>query len=185
MRCKPNAAATAFRRIQTPIGELALVAGPLGLTEIISAPSPAALKGRLLTHYPRLAEGASEPLTIAADQVGEYFAGRRFDFSVPLDWRELTAFQVRTLQVLQTLAFAATLSYGELARLVGRPGAARAIGGVMAANPFPIIVPCHRVLGRGERMTGYSGGKGIETKQWLLAFEQAQVGGVPINSGER
>lgn len=83
---------------------------------------------------------------------------------------------VRVLQTLQGIPFGATTSYGQLAMMAGHPGAARAVGGVMAANPFPLIIPCHRVLGAGGKLGGYSGGKGVATKKWLLAFEQGTVG---------
>jgi methylated-DNA-[protein]-cysteine S-methyltransferase len=74
-------------------------------------------------------------------------------------------------QRLAELDFGEATSYGEIGRATGRPSAGRAVGGAIGANPIPIIVPCHRVLGANGRITGYSGGNGIPTKSWLLDHE--------------
>jgi len=81
---------------------------------------------------------------------------------------------------LQTVPFATTVSYGDLAAMVGKPRAARAVGRVMAINPLPLIVPCHRVVGRNGDLVGYSGGGGLVTKEWLLAFELKVVAGTQV-----
>jgi methylated-DNA-[protein]-cysteine S-methyltransferase len=101
----------------------------------------------------------------------DYFHGRRRNFELPLAMDTLTPFTTRVLRTLAQVKYGSTLTYGELAALAGFPSAARAVGRAMATNPFPIIIPCHRVLGAGGKMTGYSGGEGIATKQWLLRFE--------------
>jgi len=80
------------------------------------------------------------------------------------------------LQQLQQVPYASTVSYGELAVLAGSPHAARAVGRVMAGNPWPLIVPCHRVVASNGSLGGYSGGEGVPTKQWLLDFERRVAG---------
>ncbi|MEV0679826.1 methylated-DNA--[protein]-cysteine S-methyltransferase [Actinosynnema sp. NPDC050436] len=101
-------------------------------------------------------------------QLAEYFAGTRTEFDVPLDLVG-TPFQRSVWAELRSIPFGATVSYGELARALGRPTAARAVGLANGHNPISIIVPCHRVVGSGGDLTGYGGG--IARKRQLLDFE--------------
>ncbi len=109
-----------------------------------------------------------------ATELAEYFAGERRDFSLPLEAAG-TAFQHSVWAALRAIPFGETRSYGELARALGRPGAARAVGQANARNPLPIVVPCHRVLASGGGLGGYLGEWGehsaTATKRWLLAHE--------------
>jgi len=99
---------------------------------------------------------------------------KRLPPGLDLDMRGLTDFSRTVLDTLwHQVAFGQTVTYGELARMAGRPGAARAVGRVMASNRWPLLIPCHRVLGSGGALTGFSGG-GVEMKQWLLEREGAQ-----------
>ncbi len=116
-------------------------------------------------------EGSSELTRKAAAQLNEYFAGVRQVFDLPVSFGRQTPFARQILGCLAGVPYGELLTYGALAALCDRPKAARAVGRVMAANPIPIIVPCHRVVGATGKMTGYSGGDGIPTKKWLLAFE--------------
>jgi methylated-DNA-[protein]-cysteine S-methyltransferase len=104
----------------------------------------------------------------------EYFRGDRRIFAVPVDWAATDEPQGRVLTVLaETVGYGETISYGALARRAGLPAdptSARAVGSAMAANPVPIIVPCHRVLA-SDGLGGYSGGNGVEVKRWLLILE--------------
>ncbi|MGV8968992.1 MAG: methylated-DNA--[protein]-cysteine S-methyltransferase [Microbacteriaceae bacterium] len=109
-------------------------------------------------------------LVDAATQLGEYFAGTRFDFDVPVSLSG-TAFQQQIWAQLQLLPWGVVTSYGELGARTGRTSAGRAVGGAVGANPIPIIVPCHRVLASSGTITGYSAGEGIPTKVWLLDHE--------------
>lgn len=115
-------------------------------------------------------ENSTPVLERAVEQLGEYFAGTRKEFDLPLQARG-TPFQQSVWQRLQELDFGEHISYGELGALVGRPGSARAIGGAVGANPLPILIGCHRVLASNGAVTGYSGGEGVPTKLWLLAHE--------------
>ncbi len=107
-------------------------------------------------------------LRTAARQLEEYFAGTRNSFDVPLDLHG-TPFQQEVWQQLLRIPYGATVSYGEHARAVGRPKAARAVGAAIGRNPVSIIVPCHRVIGGNGSLTDYAGG--LERKRTLLELE--------------
>ena len=108
-----------------------------------------------------------------ARQIEEFFAGRSTDFDVPLA-PEGTDFQKRVWAELRRIPYGETISYAELARRIGRPGAARAVGRANATNPIAVIVPCHRVIGADGSLTGYAGG--LDLKQKLLAWERERSG---------
>jgi methylated-DNA-[protein]-cysteine S-methyltransferase len=122
--------------------------------------------------------GARAQLERACGQLGEYFAGQRRSFDLPVDWSAMSAAQRQVLPVLLASApYGETVTYGALARRAGladggRVPAARVTGQIMGSNPCPIVVPCHRVVA-GDGLGGYSGGTGIEIKRWLLIFEGA------------
>ncbi len=146
-----------------PLGRLRLVADDDGLTflELPHTRHPFD-PGVELRHAPaRLAE--------VRRQLDAWFAGERIDFDLPLSPRG-TAFQLAVWQGLRGIPYAQTISYGELARRIGRPRAVRAVGAANGANPLSIIVPCHRVIGSNGSLTGYGGG--LPAKQWLLAHER-------------
>jgi methylated-DNA-[protein]-cysteine S-methyltransferase len=90
---------------------------------------------------------------------------------IPIDTRHLTKFALRVVQQCRRIPLGQTLSYAELAARAGSPGAARAVGNVMKANRFPLLVPCHRVVGAGRTIGGYSAASGLEMKRRLLARE--------------
>ena len=108
------------------------------------------------------------PARVTARQIEAYFAGKLKQFDLPLR-AEGTPFRKKVWQALREVPYGQTRSYGEIAREVD--SAPRAVGGACGANPIPILIPCHRVIGAGGRMTGYSGGEGIETKLALLRLE--------------
>lgn len=112
---------------------------------------------------------ASHPVALAVAELAEYFAGQRTRFTVPVA-PQGTRFQGRVWAALQTIAFGETISYGELARVVGQPGAARAVGSANGKNPIPIVIPCHRVVRAGGQLGGFS--CGLEFKEQLLALER-------------
>lgn len=116
--------------------------------------------------------GETPLLTRAAQQLGEYFAGRRQTFDLPMELSG-TPFQKLVWQKLaQTVPYGQTVSYGELARRCGKPGAARAVGMANHRNPLPILIPCHRVIGTDGSPVGYGGG--LPLKVCLLALEAGQ-----------
>ncbi len=115
-------------------------------------------------------EGEHPYLTSAKIQLASYFAGELRAFDLPLDLRG-TDFQLSVWKLLRTIPYGKTWTYGEVALALGRPGAARAVGQAVGANPLSIIVPCHRILGQGRTLTGYGGG--LRRKRYLLELEQA------------
>lgn len=109
-----------------------------------------------------------ERLRPYVEQVAEYLEGRRTEFSLPLDLRG-TPFQVSVWRTLLTIPFGDTRSYSQIANGIGHPSAVRAAGAANGANPVPIVIPCHRVIGKGGELTGYRGG--VEMKAELLGLE--------------
>jgi methylated-DNA-[protein]-cysteine S-methyltransferase len=127
----------------------------------------------------RIAEGwepRADAFVHVERQLGEYFAGERTRFELPLSVRG-TAFQLRVWRALLDIGYGETTSYGELARRIGAPAAPRAVGLANGSNPISVIVPCHRVIGADGTLTGYGGG--IERKRLLLDLE---AGAIPLPS---
>jgi len=113
---------------------------------------------------------ADAPFSEIARQLGQYFAGERRDFDLPLRIAG-SEFRRRVWEALRAIPFGETRSYGQLAQGVGRPGAARAVGLANGRNPFAIVVPCHRAIGADGALVGYGGG--LERKRWLLEHERS------------
>jgi methylated-DNA-[protein]-cysteine S-methyltransferase len=109
----------------------------------------------------------------AKDQLQAYFNGTRQEFDLRLDLKG-TNFQLEVWQELARIPFGVTISYGELASRIGRLSASRAVGAANGANPLPIVIPCHRVIGSNGSLTGFGGG--LDTKKWLLALERTIAG---------
>lgn len=151
-----------------PVGRLGLVAGPDGLREIRWPDDlpPMAACG------PAAADADRPLLRAAARQLDAYFAGERDTFELALDL-DGTDFQRAVWRALAAIACGTTTSYGALAAAIGRPGAARAVGAAVAANPVPIVLPCHRVLRSDGRLGGFAAGPAA--KRWLLEHEGAAV----------
>ena len=172
MRTRPSPRATGYQTGPSPAGWIGVVAGTEGLVVLILAPSEAALEERLARDYPLLPQERNGLCAAALGQLQDYFAGVRHGFDLPLDLQGLTPFARDVLTALLLVPAGATIGYGELAALAGHPGAARAVGRVMANNPWPLVIPCHRVVGSDGALTGYSAAGGTTTKAWLLEFER-------------
>jgi methylated-DNA-[protein]-cysteine S-methyltransferase len=151
-------------RQESPIGTLTVLATDRGVQHIELG--PAVLGGGAV-------EACDDEVAIELD---EYFRGRRRRFTMPVDLSGVDAGFPRTVyEVLRReVCFGETVSYGELAEMAGRPGAARAVGNAMSRNPVPIVVPCHRVIAAGCRIGGY-GSSGVPTKRFLLALEGVEL----------
>jgi methylated-DNA-[protein]-cysteine S-methyltransferase len=148
--------------LPSPLGPLVLVARETELAGVYFADHAPKLEGAIA--------GDDHPvLRQAARELDEYFASERHSFTVPLSARG-TPFQREVWQALATIPFGATWSYAELARVVGRARAVRAVGAANGRNPHSIIVPCHRVINAGGALGGYGGG--LDRKRWLLAHER-------------
>lgn len=120
---------------------------------------------------------ADELLLAARRQVSEYLAGSRRSFDLPLDWSGMTAFQAEVLRLTLQIPFGSARTYGELANALGKPAASRAVGGALAHNPLPLLIPCHRVVASSGALTGYSAAGGIATKARLLEMEGLRIVG--------
>lgn len=101
-----------------------------------------------------------------------YVKGEQPGFTLPLNWEEVSPFTEQVLHVIETIPFGSTLSYKSIARIIHNQKASRAVGGACGRNPFPLLIPCHRVLSSGNKVGGFS--EGIEIKKCLLAFEGIQ-----------
>ena len=148
--------------LETPIGMIRLVAGDQGLYSIDWE------EGAIIDQEPE-----NPYLLLARQELRQYFAGELQTFTIPLDFSRWQGFTAQVYTLLRAIPYGETITYGELARRAGQPGAARAVGGIMARNPLPIILPCHRVIAATGALTGYSGGAGIATKIYLLQHEKA------------
>jgi methylated-DNA-[protein]-cysteine S-methyltransferase len=154
-----------YDEIETPIGPLLAVADDEGLRQILFPDR----RGRV--HAPQSGWiRDSRPFRELREQLAEYFAGRRRTFALKLA-PEGTAFQKSTWRALAAIPYGETVSYAELARRIGRPAASRAVGAANGANPLPIVVPCHRVIGKDGSLTGFGGG--LPIKRRLLELEGA------------
>ena len=155
-----------YRRIASPVGALTIAASDAGL-HAIEFPS-----NRHPQHREGWREGDHPLLDQAQAQLGEYFAGKRETFDLPLAPRG-TPFQREVWSALRQIRAGTTTSYGTLAARIDRPKAVRAVGHANGANPISVIVPCHRVIGSTGALTGYGGG--LERKRWLLAHEGVSI----------
>lgn len=108
----------------------------------------------------------------ACRQIGEYLAGRRRQFDLPIDWSAMTPFQRQALQITFAIPYGSVMTYAQIARQLGRPRAARAVGRSNATNPMPLVIPCHRVVGSDGGLHGYGGRGGLQTKARLLRMER-------------
>ncbi len=158
---------TTAMRVPTAIGEVTLMArdGALSAVYLPGEPVPPAPPGR------------AEPLPLAAEQLTAWLAGERRDFDLPLHDGG-TAFERRVWQELAAIPYGRTVTYGELAARIGRPEAPRAVGAAVGRNPLPVVVPCHRVVGAGGRLTGFRAG--LEHKRRLLDLEAGALG-IPLD----
>jgi len=161
-----------FDVVDTPIGDLLVAASERGLATISFDSDPvdrleqlARIAGPRVLRSPRSVD-------LARQELDEYFQGGRRSFDLTVDLRALAPFTVSVLKELARVPYGETTTYGELARRVGHPRAARAVGTVMHHNRIPIVLPCHRVVGATGDLTGYAGG--LDIKQALLELEGAR-----------
>lgn len=152
------------------VGVVGVAVGPRGLVAATVRPSKAKALAELKQRVPAGVREDAAATREACDQIAEYLDGSRKRFQLKVDWTGIgTEFQRQVWRELTKVKWGATVSYGELAERVGRPGAARAIGNVMNANRHWLIVPCHRVITSGGGMGGYGGGE--QVKRALLELE--------------
>jgi len=157
--------------ISSPIGRVLVAATEAGLVRVSFRRSEASFVAELRE---RLAvEVLPSPAKTAriVHQLRAYFAGERRRFDIEIDFRHVTSFQRRVLLAAAQVPAGQVVSYGEIARRIGRPGGSRAVGQALGHNPVPIVVPCHRVVAAGGALGGYTGG--LDIKRKLLRIEGA------------
>lgn len=168
-----------YHLFDTKFGPCAIAWSEAGLTRVqLPEATRAMTEARMLRGG---AEPAEVPLpAFAQDAVGalqRYFAGSTGTLeALPLDESIVTEFNSSIYRALRAVPWGTTVTYGDLAKRVGQPGAARAVGVAMGRNPWPVIVPCHRVLASGQKIGGFSAPGGTATKEKLLSLERVEVG---------
>jgi methylated-DNA-[protein]-cysteine S-methyltransferase len=169
----------AYARLDSPLGELVVAATPTGLVRIGYAdrsPEERLLEQLAARVSPRVLHAPAR-LDDARRQLDEYFAGRRRSFELATDWTLMGKFARRVLRRTAAIPYGEVSTYGTVAADAGSPRAARAAGAALGANPIPIVIPCHRVVGSAGSLTGYGGG--IWRKERLLELEGAQLSPAP------
>ncbi|MEO1016436.1 MAG: methylated-DNA--[protein]-cysteine S-methyltransferase [Pseudomonadota bacterium] len=157
----------AFTYLESPVGPL-LLAGDGAALHLVSFPEGSKAR-RPMPGWQR----EDRLFADSIDQLQRYFSGELKVFTLALHLSG-TSFQNSVWNALSAIPFGRTMSYGELAHRLDRPNASRAVGAANGANPIPIILPCHRVIGADGSLTGFGGG--LETKRYLLAHEQRKLG---------
>jgi methylated-DNA-[protein]-cysteine S-methyltransferase len=160
-----------YAQFGSPLGPLLVTASDEAIHHILFDDMPQTLL--LLNRRHELIENPGHPLLcLTRRQLDEYFAGQRQRFELPLAGQG-TPYQQKVWRLLCDIPYAATWSYAQLAHQLGQPTAARAVGMANGKNPLAIVVPCHRVIGKNQTLTGYAGG--LERKAWLLAHEATHL----------
>jgi len=171
--------AAAYTVLDSPFGRVLLAATKRGIVAAgvddegrFRSDIEARLAGSVVHDGPQAPEGAGAMLARARSQLQDFFAGRRRGFDLPLDLRGVPDWDRRVLEATRSVPYGEVTSYGRLARMIGMPRAARAVGGALGRNPVWILVPCHRVVGGDGSLGGYGGGLGaLDVKRALLASE--------------
>jgi methylated-DNA-[protein]-cysteine S-methyltransferase len=164
----------AYARADSPLGPLLLAATPRGLACVSYSEfrdEDKTLERLAARLSPRVVEAPAR-LDEIRRQLDDYFAGRRRDFSLQIDWGLVGDFGRRVLGQTAAIPFGEVSTYGDISRAIGSPGAARATGNALGANPMPIVVPCHRVVASGGKLGGYTGG--LDRKKLLLTLERGE-----------
>lgn len=120
----------------------------------------------------KVTANTSSLLKTAQRELEQYFEGKLTKFTFPMDISSGTEFQRSVWKEIQKIKFGQIKTYADIAKAIGKPLAARAVGGAVGSNPIPLAIGCHRVLGSSGKITGYSGGKGLPTKRVLLKLEE-------------
>jgi len=172
--------ASGFALFNTAIGRCGVAWGERGVAGVqLPEAGERETRARMLQRFPAAGETAPPPeVQRVIDRLVALLRGEASDFStIALDMDEVPAFHRRVYEAARAIPAGMTLSYGDIAARVGAPGAARAVGQALGRNPFPIIVPCHRVLAAGGKIGGFSAQGGVATKRRMLAIEGVQLNG--------
>ncbi len=153
----------------TPIGEIWLACSERGLVAVEWETNRAKLLDYLTRRLKMSIEENPHKLTKIAQELNEYLAGERRQFTIEIDWSWMRPFQREVLLATFAIPYGQTSTYGKISEQIGKPRSARAVGRAEATNPMPLVIPCHRVLGAAGKLRGYGGGLAI--KKWLLQME--------------
>ena len=156
----------------TRLGDLRLAASDFGLVAVEWADSQVDFDS-YLQKLKRPIQPDAKKIAPYVRELREYLNGKRTAFTIPIDWSLFRPFQREALQVVYRIPYGETCTYRDIAMEIGRPNASRAVGRANATNPMPLVIPCHRVIGRDGKLHGYGGGEGLKTKEWLLKLEGA------------
>jgi methylated-DNA-[protein]-cysteine S-methyltransferase len=150
-----------YTKTSSPLGDIVLTSSGKAITGLYTCEH---------SYFAQSQNGINNPefFQEAIKQLDEYFQKKRIVFNLPLSAIG-TQFQQSVWEALNNIPYGTTTSYGEIAKLLNKPNASRAVGSANSKNPICIIVPCHRIVGANQKLTGYAGG--IKTKQWLIEHE--------------
>ena len=180
--------ASGFALFDTAIGRCGVAWGERGVAGVqLPEAGERETRARMLQRFPAAGEATAPPeVQGVIDRIVALLHGEMSDLSsIPLDMDQVPAFHRRVYEAARAIPPGMTLSYGDIAARVGAPGAARAVGQALGRNPFPIVVPCHRVLAAGGKIGGFSAQGGVVTKRRMLAIEGAQLSGAkPLLDGD-
>jgi methylated-DNA-[protein]-cysteine S-methyltransferase len=168
--------AHSFTLFDTTIGKCGIAWGERGIVGVqLPEAGEAETRARMLNRFPAAGEADPPPeVGLALDRIAALLHGKASDLSpIELDMEGVPAFHRRVYEVARGIPPGKTLSYGEIAARLGTRGAARAVGQALGQNPFPIVVPCHRVVAAGGKIGGFSAHGGTATKRRMLAIEAA------------
>ncbi len=156
----------------TPLGPLWVAVSERGLVAVELSPDQDKINQQLnrTGHHQIVFDGTKT--AAALQEISEYLHGERKSFEMPIDWSVLTPFQERALRATCEIPYGGVTTYGDIARQLGNPRGARAVGRAEATNPMPLVIPCHRVIGADGGLHGYGAGEGLATKAWLLKLEK-------------
>lgn len=159
---------------RTPVGDLRIAASDLGLVAVEWADTQPELFAYLLRLKVPV-EQNQKRIQPFAREIREYLKSRRRKFTFPVHWATLGDFSQTALKAVYDIPYGETRTYADVAAQIGHPHAFRAVGRANATNPMPLVIPCHRVIGRDGKLHGYGGGNGLPTKEWLLKLEGAVI----------
>ncbi len=159
----------------TPLGDFRLAVSAFGLVAVEWADAKPQLIDYLLHRLKGNVEESQKHIHPYAKELGEYLKGKRRRFTFAIDWSTLRPFQKKMLKAVYEIPYGETRTYAGIAAQIGHPHAYRAVGRANATNPMPLVIPCHRVIGRDGKLHGYGGGDGLPTKEWLLKMEGAVI----------
>jgi methylated-DNA-[protein]-cysteine S-methyltransferase len=161
----------AYASVDSPLGPLLVATTPRGLVRVAytePGSQDEVLEELAARVSPRVLESPAR-VDEPRRELDEYFAGRRMEFDLSIDWSVLRGFTLKVLRETARIDFGELRSYADVASAAGSPRAVRAAGNALGANPMPVVVPCHRVVRTGGAIGGYTGG--LERKQFLLRLE--------------